>query len=252
MKVIMVSIWIGLFSSPLPPSEPQKELAPNTLPERAERLKAQGLHQAEPETIMPMYRALNSYEEVTASADLVVLANCDNLLFRLHRNLSSIETIYKFSLHEILSGQLSRQELLRGSPEWKLPGGLQPLAPLRPNQILVSRAGGRLIVNGVLFRESVHDFPPFEVGKRYVLFLDRVLTDERLDSDYQGRPELPFYTPVAGPFGCVEVVSGRDQGGQSIRSMVGPFNESLGSRFQGHLPNFLQFIREEGARKPLR
>lgn len=82
----------------------------------------------------------------------------------------SVVTWTKMSVSETLSQKPIYQ--CSNCDPLSLPDPPADLLPLNSNEILVYRAGGTVVVDGVTFTVDVEQFPPFNLGQNYLLFLN--------------------------------------------------------------------------------
>lgn len=182
----------------------KREFEPGTLPHRARELKEKGITRPQVRPHIVNYGFAKDYDGVLASSDLVVLATMVDQRYRFSMDLTSIRTVAKFRIDEVLSGDFAA--LHRRIPVDRMPPGMKSLGPLDNNEILVGRNGGTLMIEGILFRDTVHNFPSFIQGRQYVLFLKAPRFGPEHRRHY-GDEEVQAKTfgTVAGHQGCLIV-----------------------------------------------
>jgi hypothetical protein len=82
----------------------------------------------------------------------------------------SVVTWSKMTVSETLSQKPVYQ--CSGCDPVVMPDPPADLLPLNSNEILIYRAGGNAVVDGVTFTFEVEQFPDFNVGQNYLLFLN--------------------------------------------------------------------------------
>lgn len=111
------------------------------------------------------YSVPSSLERALATQDLVVAEVIDSKSYAADSD-RDIETWYKFRIVETLS---THTEACSTCPVLSPPPAT--MLPVNPGEFLISRIGGEVSMDGVRVVSYDSDFPPFENGKRYLLFL---------------------------------------------------------------------------------
>ena len=150
----------------------EQDFKPGTLPYLAKDLKQKGITKRDlGAPIIPEYPYLvGGLDQLLAESDAVVVATLMDQRYRMSADFERIETIAKFRVDDFLSGTIKRA---RGQvPAERLLAGAKSLGPLKEDEILVLRGGGTLRIDGILFRQGDYGYPPFAIGRQYVLFLE--------------------------------------------------------------------------------
>ena len=182
----------------------KREFEPGTLPYRAQELKKQGITEHRirlyPLWVVPLF---DDFVDLMKGCDATVLATMVDHRYRLSGSAHSIETVAKFRVDEVLAGTLTTPGKAQ-VPAERLPAGARSMGPLRENEVLVTRPGGILTIDGVQFWQDHYEYPPFRPGRQYVLFLDPHQPVREYGNHYGGA-ELKIYHPVWGPFSVLVV-----------------------------------------------
>ena len=101
-----------------------------------------------------------------------------------------------------------------------------------PDQILVPREGGDLVINGITLSSSDADFNAFEMSRKYVLFLTIDATKR-------------VGTILAGPSGVYTLDSNNFL--QPFRVKVSPLSEEIHSKFNNSLAGLTDYLRSQKA-----
>lgn len=113
------------------------------------------------------------------------------------------------------------------------PRALTPPAemlPIEPDQILVSRDGGDLIINGISLSSSEPRFNAFEMNRKYVLFLIIDATKR-------------VGTILAGPTGTY--ISNYDDFLQPFSTESNPLGEEIHRKFNNSLAGLTEYLRNQ-------
>lgn len=182
----------------------KRDFEPGTLPYRAQELKKRGIKEERVEihTLWPVI-VFDDFIDLMKTCDARVLATLVDRRYRLAGDASTLETVGKFRVDELLAGKLVGHG--RGDiPAEQLPAGANGMGPLRQEEILVLRPGGFLEIEGVMFRQGEIEYPPFRLGSQYLLFLKAQDPVPQYGSHY-GDINLKLYQPAWGPYGVLVV-----------------------------------------------
>jgi hypothetical protein len=131
----------------------------------AQEARARGVNQIFV-SVLPLYKDVAGVDDALAQYTVLVAYPVDRRSYRLDS--SSIITWNKFRITEILSSKVPTECDQCPLP----PTPPSEMLPVGAGNILVPEAGGRLIVDGVTFDAGDPGFLGFEVGQKYLLFLD--------------------------------------------------------------------------------
>ena len=182
----------------------KREFEPGTLPRRAQELKKRGIKEERVEiyTMWPVI-VFDDFIDLMKTCDATVLATLVDRRYRLAGDASTLETVGKFRVDELLAGKLVGHG--RGDiPAEQLPAGAKGMGPLRQKEILVLRPGGFLEIEGVMFRQGEIEYPPFRLGSQYLLFLEAQDPVPQYGNRY-GNAKVSLYYPAGGPYGVLVV-----------------------------------------------
>ncbi len=131
----------------------------------AARAKAKGQREVVIGAPVVTYAVPKDLDEALAYYSLVVAEPLERRSY-VEDDETTIKTWYKFKLVEELSSPSIR---CTTCPDIESPPN--DFLPLQTNEFLISKPDGEVEVDGVLITRSDLDFPKFEKGKRYLLFL---------------------------------------------------------------------------------
>jgi len=137
----------------------------------------------------------------------------------------NITTWYKFRVKEYLSQQ-SVSECRSCSLPPDVP---QEFLPLKDGEILVSKAGGTLVLDGVKVINAERDFPEFSKSQEYLLFLDLNISTKI------GRLSI-------GPYGVFIVNS--DGSFTSVNKKPHPLKQEMTIRYANSTERLKQNLKE--------
>ena len=192
---IVTSLLIVVGAAPVKAQEGFPLAKSRSLLELADELRERGVYEQHLGT-MVTFPAVEGYDELQDLCDVAVLATLlDSRSRPSGGGGTSIETVHRFHVDEIISGSLKARNT-----------GDDPLPPLRHNrtgvpgapnfrlpttdEVLVWRSGGMLRINDVTFKQRP-TYPPFKKGYQYILFLKRTLSED--DSGYYANQRFTMF-----------------------------------------------------------
>lgn len=228
----------------------ERQFKPGTLPHAAKELKAKGItkHKLGVAAVPFPVHLVGGLDQLLAQSDATVLATLLDQRYRISADLENVETIAKFRVEDFVSGTLMRA---RGQVSaQRMPAGAKALGPLKDDEILVFRGGGTVIVDGVLFHQSDYGYPPFQVGRQYILFLHEMEPRQKYDNHYGDR-NVRLYSTSLGPDGAYWVEEdGPFTAKIEARGLTDPdLRKELQQRFLSQKGHFVDHLRRIG-RKP--
>ena len=141
----------------------QGSAAPGSLDEKVEQAIANG-QDLIMSPILVRHEAVEGFDEAQTYYTIVVVKALSSQSLAISPY--NIETWFRFELQEVLSAQPPH---LCVNSACAFPAGVAAPAG---NEILVPRAGGIIVRNGVTIDMRWSEFPDFTVGQTYLLFID--------------------------------------------------------------------------------
>lgn len=129
----------------------------------AEMAKAKGHQEIAFRAPIESYAVPKSLDEALAHHYLMVIQPIEQKSYASHE---SIRTWYKFKIIEELSAPTRYCTNCPG-----IESAPPEFLPLQTNEILASQSGGEVEIDGIRLISKDPDFPAFEKGKRYLVFL---------------------------------------------------------------------------------
>jgi hypothetical protein len=220
--IIAALVFLGILSFQDKSKINQLERSPDRgkLSWRVQMAKAKGERAVNLGANIVEYAATPSFDDALANYSLVV---AQPIYKRSYASTYNVETWYRFRLLEELSSPTTTCE---SCPKPSNPP--QELLPLKPGEFLSPKFGGEAIVDGITITSSDQAFPDFQLGMRYLLFV-------QFDSQkIVGILRL-------GPRGTFTLDSN-----EKIRPMnveLNPFRESLSQRFGNSLSTLRRSLK---------
>jgi hypothetical protein len=237
---VLLLTWLSCFGLPLTGQSTSAE----TVPQRARQYRQRGITKPEARPILSIWESPVSYDPILAQAELVILGTVRDCKSRLSGDLMHIESVYVFRVDQVIKGKVD----WRGVPIMSrvLPGA--EMKPLNDNEVLVIRAGGEFPLFGVQMKDIETAYPEFEIGRRYVFFLQSHPDLAKYPGHY-GSPALKVYGTVAGPHSVI-IVDKAGSGESKIRTLVNniELRRELESRYQSRLLLLIRHLEEESHR----
>ena len=143
--------------------ELEKSKDRGTLSWHAAVAKAKGQREVAIPGPIVTYGVPSSFDEALAYYSLVIVEPLERRSFAKNEE---IRSWYRFRLIEELSTPTIK---CITCPEFE--SAPSDMLPLAPSEFLVSKSEGEIEIDGVRLVSTSRNFPPFEIGKRYLLFL---------------------------------------------------------------------------------
>lgn len=154
--------YINTASKSKPSQEPIESEKRGTLRQQVARAKLRGEPQLTLGGIVATYEQAKSLDNVLARYSLVVVQAVEQRGYIDEHD--SISSWYKFKIIETLSNPATPHSFA----SFNIPA---ELLPLREDEILVSRLGGTVPVDGLMVTIQEQNFPEFKKSRKYLLFL---------------------------------------------------------------------------------
>jgi len=154
--------YINTASKSKPSQEPIESEKRGTLRQQVARAKLRGEPQLTLGGIVATYEQAKSLDNVLARYSLVVAQPVEQRGYIDEHD--SISSWYKFKIIETLSNPATPHSFA----SFNIPA---ELLPLREDEILVSRLGGTVPVDGLMVTIQEQNFPEFKKSRKYLLFL---------------------------------------------------------------------------------
>ena len=158
------------------------------------------------------YSVPRTFAEALQSFDVVVAEVVESRSFP---GETDIKTWHRFRLLETLS---THRVQCTTCPD--IPEPPTEMLPLSPDEFLLAQLGGEVSIDGVKIKSTNAQFPPFEIGSQYLLFLS--LNSERMVAAQR-----------TGPWGTFKSTNGRLQSVDS--RLKHALREEIDVRFSGSL-----------------
>ena len=186
----------------------------------AEMAKAKGDKEVHIGSGIVRYGVPRTFEEALANFDSVVGEVVTSQSFPEE---TEITTWYKFKLIENISTPTIECSRCPSIPE-------PPTAmlPINQNEFLLPQVGGEVLVDGIKIKSRNSQFPPFEIGKQYLLFLS-------FDSQ-----KIAAVSRM-GPWGTFKSTNGKLEAVDA--KLTHPTHDELQRRFGSSLSSFRTFIK---------
>jgi hypothetical protein len=219
----------------------QPDLPQGTVLQRARRYRELGVTKLAARSILTVWEAPSSYDQLLAQSSLVVMGRFRDQKCRLSGDRMRIETVSVFRADQVISGQI----------DWSavpMQSRVMPEAETRPlgeNEIFIIRNGGTLELFGIMMEDIETAFPPFKNNQTYILFLHIPPTFSKYAQHY-GQPLLKAYETIAGPHSVIKVNKAK-AGESRIESLVNnpQLRSELQVKFQSKLSLFLEHLKKE-------
>jgi len=209
--------------------------------QRARYFRSLGIRKPKSQSILTVWEAPSSYDQLLAQADLVVLGKFQDQGCRLSGDRMHIETVYVFRVDQVISGKVN----WAGVP---VQNRILPEAEtkaLRNDEVFVIRIGGKLELFGVQMEEIETAFPAFKNNQTYILFL-HIPSSFSQYPQYYGQPLLQAYETISGPHSIIKVDKAR-AGESGIETFVNNplLRRELEAKFQSKLSRLLEYLKKE-------
>lgn len=142
-------------------SKDQQNDRVGTYKERLQRAKARGDKKLVSQGVIPLYAQVD-LDQALEIYDLVIGEFVSSKSFATDDN-GTIQTWYKFKVHETVSQAKRRVSKIDSPPA--------ELLPLASDEILIWKSGGTVEIDGMEVEMQNLEFPPFENSKKYLLVL---------------------------------------------------------------------------------
>ena len=192
----------------------------------AEMAKAKGEREVLINASLVRYSVPRTFDDVLANSDVVVAEVIGSIGFSAD---TDIRTWHKFKLLETLSVHTIECPTCPPIPEPPT-----EMLPLNRDEFLLPQYGGELFIDGIKIKSKSSQFPPFEVGKQYLLFLS-------FDSNQMAAVSR------MGPWGTFESKNGKLQIVDT--RLKHPLRDELDSRFDGSLTMFRTHLKKNHSPK---
>lgn len=157
---------VGTFSKVPQRSSEVQGVEPGTLKWHVKKAKEKGQARVVASTPVYNYAAVRSLEEALSYFRVAIVSPVEKKSYvQSERN---VTTWYKFRVVEDLSASKAQGCSTCGS----LPDPPAEMLPLKDDEILIPKAGGTVMLDGVEVIKEEGDFPQFSMSKEYLLFFE--------------------------------------------------------------------------------
>lgn len=178
----------------------------------AEMAKAKGEKEVLIGSSFVRYAVPRTFAEALMRFDVVLGEVVDSRSFAAD---TDVKTWYRFKLLETLS---TRRVECTTCPE--IPEPPSEMLPLSPDEFVLAQFGGEVSIDGIKIKSTNSQFPPFEMGHQYLMFLS--LDSNRMVAALR-----------AGPWGTFKSTNGKLQAVDS--RLKHALRDEIDTRFSGSL-----------------
>jgi hypothetical protein len=144
----------------------QGTVVPGSLEALAQDCAANGIQSIDVNTMLWEYEGIAGIDEALSKYSVIIAHPVSNTSYVWNSELQIVGTWYKFAVTESLA---QRPHIVCDMCETDPPASL---LPLNNGQLLISKYGGSVIINGVTIRSIDTDFPAYQTSQDYLIFLD--------------------------------------------------------------------------------
>ena len=144
----------------------QGTLVPGSLEALAQDCAANGIQSIDVNTMLWEYEAIGGIDEALSKYSVIIAHPVSSTSYVWNSELQIVGTWYKFAVTESLS---QRPHIPCDMCETDPPASLLPLSD---GQLLISKYGGAVTINGVRINSIDTDFPAYLTSQNYLIFLD--------------------------------------------------------------------------------
>jgi hypothetical protein len=217
-----------------------EDIPKESLIQKARNYRSAGITKPKARSILTLWEAPSSYDQLLAQASLVVLGKFRDQKCRLTADQMHIETIYVFRVEQVIKGQMNWADVPR---EKRIMTDAE-MQPPNNNEVFILRTGGILEVFGVRMQDIETAFPAFKSNQTYLLFLHTPAVVSKYP-EYYGQPLLKVYEMISGPHSVIKVDKSKAAGSKIEPFVNNPqLRKELEEDFQSNLSLLLQHFKE--------
>ena len=144
----------------------QGTVVPGSLEALAQDCAANGIQSVDTNTMLWEYEGIGGIDDALSKYSVIVAHPVSSTSYVWSSELQIIGTWYKFAVTETLS---PRPHIACDTCDTNPPASLLPLST---GQLLISKYGGSVVINGVTINSIDTDFPAYQTSQNYLMFLD--------------------------------------------------------------------------------